>query len=359
MVAVLALLLGGCGGSATPQARSEAAAERAYAAGRYDEAAEQWQRAEAASTRAEERDEARYRRAACLTRAGRFEEAHTALTELIRRSPRGPRSARAAYDRALLSIEHGEGNGNGNTTAGYAELDEAIRSHPNAGTAPAALKRYVEWLRPQGTAQVRAYLRSLSELARSELDEYVLYYDAEALLDGGDLEAARAAFAKVAERHPYPSGVLWDDAIWHAAELDARLGDVRLAISRLEELLSHREAAYIQGSYERPRYAEAQFRIAELYRDRLSDPRAARAAFERVWTAHPGSRLRDDAKWNAALLAASVGDPPSACKDLEELARAVPLSRYVPCAAHVCPSMKAAPGAGECHDYVIRPAAEQ
>jgi tetratricopeptide (TPR) repeat protein len=346
----LALLLGGCSGSATPGARSEAAAERAYGAGRYDEAAEQWRLAEHASTRPAERDEARYRRAVCLARAGHFEQAHAVLSELLRDSPHGERSARAASDRALISIEHGE------AAAGYTELDDVIRAYPDAGVAPSALKRYLDWLRRgrDGTEKVRAYLSTLSSLERSELGEYILYYDAEALEESGDLAGARTAFAHAAERHPYPAGVLWDDAIWKAAELDVQLGDVRLAISRLQELLSHRETAYVQGSYERGRYAEAQFRIAELYRDRLDDPRSARTAFERVWSDHPTSRLRDDAKWSAARLAMSLGDAPAACRDLEELARALPTSRYVPCAPRLCPSMRPSAGANDCHDYVVR-----
>ena len=345
---LVALLVAGCGTTVTQFARHEAAAERAYGAGRYDEAASEWAQAARSAARSGQRDEARYRRAASLSRAGRFEQARAALEELLRDSPKGPRSARAAYDRAVLSIEHGS-NGRG-----YVELDAMLRTYPDAGVAGAALERYLDWLLPRGEEAVRAYLGSLASVEGTELGEKVLYETARSLERSSDPRAARDAFERVAARYPYPTGVLWDDALWNAADLDVKLDEPEKAIALLSQLLSRRETAYVQGSYERSRYAEAEFRIAELYRDRLADVPRARAAFERLWEAHPNSRLRDDAKWNAATLAIALGDEVGACRDLAQLVAGDPTSRYVACATKLCPSLELPGGAGACHDYVVR-----
>jgi tetratricopeptide (TPR) repeat protein len=170
----------------------------------------------------------------------------------------------------------------------------------------------------------------------------------------GELDRARARYLLVAEKYPYPRGALWDDALFHAADLAARLGAPEEAIRYLERMLRERETAYVQGSYERGRYAEAQYRIAELYRDRLHDLGRARAAFERLWTAHRSSRLRDDAAWNAAKLAVALGDPEAACRGLRQLISEEPSSRYASCAPLLCRAIKPPREAGPCHEYLVR-----
>jgi hypothetical protein len=112
-------------------------------------------------------------------------------------------------------------------------------------------------------------------------------------------------------------------------------------------LLAEREAATGLGSYERARYAEARFRIAEIQRDRLGDPSRARREFRRVFTDHPTSRLRDDALWQEALTAGRNADPADACEPLELLVGYLPDSRYAPCAPKLCASVK--PVARACH----------
>ena len=56
-------------------------------------------------------------------------------------------------------------------------------------------------------------------------------------------------------------------------------------------MLSVREESTFAGSYERPRFSPAQFRIAVLYRDVLRDHRSARREFHRLYQAHKSSIL--------------------------------------------------------------------
>jgi TolA-binding protein len=343
------LVLSGCGGAASDLSPQSARAERAYAAGRYVEAASDFASAAQSSPKARDREEARYRQAMSLERAGRPEEARAVLGLLRRTFPNGARTPRAAYDAALLDIEAGR------TDAGHRALDALVRASPNSSVAPSALRRSLEWIGRSGEPGVRTYLSRLAPaVAGTDLSQYIDYELARSLERAGDQAGARQGYLTVADRYPYPRGVFWDDALYRAAELTAAEGRPAAAIALLERLLAAREPAFLQGSYEKARYAEAEFRIAELYRDALHAPDRARAAFERLWATFPTSRLRDDAAWGAALLAAAAGDAPGACRDVEPLIGVTPPSRYAACAPRLCPTLRAPPG-GRCHEYLLRP----
>jgi tetratricopeptide (TPR) repeat protein len=340
----------GCAASQSGElARQGAAAERAYSAGRYAEAAKRWGEVADGARRPADRDEARYRQGASWVRAGQPTLGRATFDRLLRDSPKGVRGARAALDRARLEEE------TGNLPEAQKSLEWLIENHPESGLAPTALHDLLELLAPRGEIAIRSYLDArLAALDKTELGEHLHAAYAASLERSGDLAAARARYLFVAERYPYPRGALWDDALFHAADLAARAGAPAEAILHLERMLSKREAAYVQGSYERGRYGEAQFRIAELYRDALHDPVRARKAFEQLWSAHRTSRLRDDAAWNAAQLAAQAGDDAGACEDLEALVREMPSSRYVACAPTLCAQLKTPPEAGACHEYLLR-----
>ena len=347
------VVLSGCGGAAGDLSPESAHAERAYAAGRYLEAATAFGEAARSSPHARDREEARYRQAMALERGGHRADARKCINELLHDFPKGERAPRAAYEAALLDIEAGFRD------AGYAELDRLLRAYPDSGVAAPALRRYLGALEPSGEGGVRAYLTALAPaVARTDLAQYVDYEIARSLERDGERAAAQKAYLALADGYPYPRGVFWDDALYRAADLGAMDGRAEEAIHILERLLGAREHSYLQGSYERGRYAEAQFRIGELYRDALGDAGRARAAFERLWAAYPTSRLRDDAAWDAALLAAAAGDRAGACRDVEPLMTAVPMSRYAACAARICPSLRPPAGAGPCHEYLVRAKSE-
>ncbi|HMR08128.1 MAG TPA: hypothetical protein PKA88_20245, partial [Polyangiaceae bacterium] len=81
-------LLGACGPSLPePYLQSRAAAERAYAHGRYDEAAAHWRDAAANAARKKDRADALYRHAASLRRAGKTRQAKTVVAALVREYP--------------------------------------------------------------------------------------------------------------------------------------------------------------------------------------------------------------------------------------------------------------------------------
>ncbi len=346
--ALLALLLGACAphvGDAF--ARAKGAGDSAYSAGRYAEAASDYENAARASLRTTDQAEALYLRAAAYQRERAWERARAAYAELVQKLPASDRARRAMFDEAALEIDAGNGE------KGYGMLRDAMMKQPNDGLARRALERYVGYLDETG-ADVLAWLRGVqAKLATTELDENVLYAIATRLEAAGDLESARIAYSACADRHPYPHGSLFDDALWHASLLDEKLGRARQAVADLDRMLAVREPSSMTGSYERPRFSQARYRMAVLYRDRLDDHASARREFHALYADHPTSILRDDALWEEAKLALADGDGREACALTAVLAKDFPASRFAPCSRTLCPG--ASPVAGRrCHDYITR-----
>ena len=90
------------------------------------------------------------------------------------------------------------------------------------------------------------------------------------------------------------------------------------------------------GSYERPKYEPAAWKIAEIERDDKHDADAARAAFHRVYSDFTTSLKRDDALWEESKIARASGEQ---CSPLATLVGKFPDSRYVPCAIAACPDI--------------------
>jgi tetratricopeptide (TPR) repeat protein len=332
-----------------PYVTARAAAERAYAHGRYAEAGEQWLVAAKAAERRRDRSEARYRAAASFQRAGNNGRAAALYDRIARETPRSARSARAAFDGALLELSHG------NARYGERLLLSFVLEHADSGVAPRALVLYLGRFEQRGgTKDALAELERLAgRLENTELAERVMYERGRYLERLERAAEARDAYLECARLHGYPRGALWDDALWRAAEIDEHLGNPRAAIAHLERMLREREPSHLQGSYERPRYAEAQFKIAELYRDKIKNLLRARRAFRKVSQEHTTSVLRDDALWQEALLAKKDGDARGACAPLRLLIADEPHSRYAACARLLCPALKDSPER-ECRRYVAR-----
>jgi TolA-binding protein len=339
---MLAAVLG-CGGPRHGEAflGSFRAAQRAHNAGRYAEAAEGFAKAARVAQRVKDRDEALFLAARMKEKLGRWDEARKDYRELARVSPDGPRTARAVFDLAHLEIEHGD------EAAGWALLERAIERYPGHGSTRNALGRLAEHLATRGgEAALRARLaRWLDALRGTDAEQQLKYELARSLERDGALREAHAMLLRAAREHPYPTGPLTDDALWRASHVAERLGDAALAVADLRELLSDRETA-AGGSYERPRFPEAQLRIALLYRDRLGDRAAARRELRVMHTRHAKSVLADDALWYEAELWARDGDAERACDVVAELALRYPGSRYRRCVALVCPR----PGDGAASD---------
>ncbi|HEY4103134.1 MAG TPA: hypothetical protein VGM44_04555 [Polyangiaceae bacterium] len=344
---ILVGLLCACAPALPPSyVRAEHSAEQAYGDGQFAAAAQYWLAAAETARSPRDRAEARYRAATAYERAGDVEHARGLYTVLA--NGKSERAARSTFALADLRLRGGD------ETGGYAELEAAIRKYPSSGVAGLALRRYfAELAEHGGDAAVLAYIaKSEPGLDQSELAEQLLYERARRLENEAKIAEARDAYLVVADRFPYPHGAYWDDALFHGASCEEQLGNAPRAIALLERMLVSREVSHMSGSYERPRYAEAAFHLAELYRDALHDAPRARQAFHAFYTDFPSSILRDDALWQEALLARHAGNS-EACAPLAILIREIPDSRYAPCAAEICQSLKLVP-ARECHDYIRR-----
>lgn len=328
--------------------RSFAAAERAFHAGRWDEAAHAWSDAASKAKRVKDRDEARFLEARAKERAGKWDEARATYERLAAESPDGPRTARAVFDLAGMEIERGD------KARGYAMLEAATRRYPKHGLARISLRRLVRHAEDgAGPEAAIRWLDSREPVFRgTELDEVRSYERALALERAGKKVEAHDAFLASAKKHPYPFGGLNDDSYWHAAAIDEELGRYDEAITHLRALLASREPSGAWASYERPRYSDAQLRIALIYRDRLKDHAAARREYERLYALHSTTINRDDAVWGEALLARHDGDSETVCKLAKRILDEFPESRYARCAHLLCAT--APRGKRECADYIQR-----
>ena len=322
------------------------AAESAYSDGRFTDAGQRWLDAAKSADTARDRSEARYRAATSYERAGQQDRARELYTLLA--AGKSERAPRATFALADLSIRGGDEAG------GNAALEAAIRKYPSSGVANLALRRYFAVLSEHGGDQaVLDYIARVEpELDRSDLAEQLLYERARRLEALGSTDKARDAYLVVADRFPYPHGAYWDDALFRGANCELELAQPARAIALLERMLAAREASHLSGSYERSRFADAAYRVAELYRDQEHNPEAARHAFHGVFLDYPSSTLRDDALWQEALLARQSDDT-AACAPLTLLVQQLPDSRYAPCAHEICKKLRPI-ARRECAAYIER-----
>lgn len=345
-------LLGACGSPPAPAyVRENELAQSARVRGQHLQAAQHYERAAAAADKPRDAEEARYRAADSYARAGDSARAEALYRELAAAGPNVERRARAEF--ALADLW----SASGRVEQAEAQRATAIRRYPSSGVASSALSQHLSYLREQGGSErVLAYLESESAaIGSTELGETLAYRRARELGELGRLAAARDAYLACASRFPYPVGAYWDDALFRAAEAELSLGAPARALEHLERMLAQQEGATITGSYQRGRYAEAQLKIAEIYRDTLHDPARARRELRKVWERHPNSRLVDDALFQEALLAHRAGDRAGACAPLGIIVSKLPDSRYVPCAHQLCASLAETPGR-DCRGYIERAA---
>ncbi len=346
---VLACAISGCAaGAGEAFLTAKGLGDRAYSSGRYEEAAIAYQEAGTKASRARDRAEALYLAGSSYWRAHAWDQARAMFERLVTELPKTDRARRAGFDLADLEIDAGH------VDRGYAILLDAAEKDPTHGLARRAIERWVD-RRDQGQGDALAWLKEAEpRLAATDLDETVRYLIAGRLQKAGDLAGARDAYVACAERHPYPNGSLFDDALWHASLLDEKLGRSEGAIDDLRRMLSVREPSLLVGSYERPRFSAAQFRIAVLYRDKLRDHASARREFHRLYADHTTSILRDDALWEEATLAKTDGDTSSACSLVVTLIDAFPGSRYAACTGALCATAAGPSDGGTCHPYLLR-----
>jgi tetratricopeptide (TPR) repeat protein len=351
--ALLLLSLGACAtsrGAAYNQAF--AAGARAKYAGRHEEAAKRYEEAARASDIERDQDNALLMSAMELVAAGNVRDATERLDGIAKRHPQGAYAGEARYEAAVLRIRFGEAD------RGYAELERLIADFPERECARTALPRVLKHKdRTQGMEAAIAYLDGLTQrgTANGRLGEAVRYEQAQRLRKLGQKERARDAYVDTATRWPYPKGSYFDDALYHAAEIEEELGRNTEAIALLERLVVEHETAEFMGSYQRPRMAAAQYRIGRIYEEKLKDMARAKEAYRRVFDKHTTSTLRDDALFREASLKLADNDANGACSSLGKLVSATPDSRYVPCAIAQCPQLtraKDSKAPQQCHGYL-------
>ncbi|PIE06180.1 MAG: hypothetical protein CSA75_00845 [Sorangium cellulosum] len=333
-----------------PFLEAKAAGHRAYGAGRYDEAAAKFRQAAQHAERIRDRDEALYLEAASYQRADRNRKAAAAYESLIALSPRGARAARSAYELAQFEINHGS------KSRGWKMLHKFIKDYPQSGLARRALLRFLVHLdEDRGLEKTITYINeSMKWYALHDLGEVALYQKALRLERLGRLTEARDTFVFCARTYPYPDGGLYDDSLFRASLLDEQLGNPQLAVQHLRDLLSVREPSTLNGTYERPRYSEAQMRLGTLHRDALGDPDGARKEFRKLFDSFKTSLLRDDALWAEAKIASDQDDKEGACEALTLLVKTFPESRYAPCAKLLCPDAPNVDARQKCRPYIAR-----
>ena len=334
-----------CGGAApTAYARHFAAGERAETAGRHAEAASAFDAASRDRASPRERAHAAFLAALEQIRSGDV-SGGAARLEAIGKT-HGEHAAEARWQLVSLDLA------TKNPTA-TKELDDLLRAFPNEGVAYPALHARLRIARDSGgEAEALAVLRALEPaVAGTDSAPRVANEIAESLAKLRKTAEARDAFVEVARKFPYP-GEYFDDALYRASELDQELGKNEDAVADLDRMLSVMESSTLPGTYIRPRFPDAAWRIAVLERDALHDDAKAIAAFERYVDLFPNDIRRAEALWNAGKLR---GD--HACDDWSRIVSIAPDSRYVPCVAERCKDVsipKKSDAPKTCHAYITR-----
>ena len=325
------------------------AGQRAYSAGRYDEAATLFAQAAARAQRIKDRDEALFLQARMYERGEHPQQAAAVYRNITTATPPGPRRARAEYELAEWEIAHG------NKSRGYHMLAHAFRRWPNHGGAKHALHRLVIHLRGSGGEEaVRAQLLSwLKKLGETEAAQQLKYELGLSWLRSDEPLKAEQALLRAAREHPYPQGSLTDDALMWASKAAEARGALTPAMAYLDEMQAARESSQ-GGSYNRPMYPAAQYRKALLLRDKVKDLAAARAQLKVMYTRYPNSVLADDAMWHNARLALALNQRDDACDIARALREREPKSRYRRCLPQLCDEEQPLEGERPCPDYLLR-----
>ena len=336
-VGMLTLALAACApkrGAAYEAALADASA--AHHDGLFAAAAAKYE--EAARTAKVPRDALYRRYVAALewVRAGDVGRGLTELRAIATAKPPNEYSAQAAFQVAQLTRANDD-------AGGLAALEAVVVEFPNSGVANVALAHVLQKDDETGPEVALAHLDRLTPRVKGTgVEEKVAYERARHLDTLGRTEQARDAYLDTAARFPYPTGSFNDNALFRAAEMEEKLGQPQKAIAILERLLAQREVSGFVGTYERPQYRPALLKIVDLH-EKAGDRASARAALHRVYTELTTSTVRDDALWREAALWRQDGDAATACARLATLTSDFPDSRYVPCAAQQCPSVKRSP----------------
>ncbi len=335
-LAALCLLGASCAPTYAPGYQDAfAAGLRAQNAGRWEEAAAQFDKAAKLGERYKDRDEARLARAEALERLERWDEAEALYRKTEREAGGRYQGVRAAFALGRLVWERR------GFEEGSKELLKAVRKYPSSGLVRHAIMRMLEHVEERdGHQAALAWLTPIQkQLASTEANEAVTYEVGTLLARCDRKEESIKTLLSNARRYPYPHGSLTDDGYYVASLFLDDVGRSREAIDVLEEMLRPQEEAHLGHSYRRPRFPAGALRIAVLYRDRFNDHAKARKAFWRVYDEYFDSRQTDDALFSLARMEKADGREEESCRVLNLLKKKKPDSRYLKCLSYVCPSI--------------------
>lgn len=324
-VAVLAALTGlaACGVQ-RPAAylAAMAAGERAMHAGRYAEAAQHYATAQQATRRPLDRDEAVYRRAQALRRAGRTSEALAQFDWLSVNGRLEAREDRAAYEAARIRLEAGAG------ARAEADVLELARRAPDTGVAPRAVEmvlRERDTRDPTGALALAWIAEVWPVLGESSLAPRLWLERARRYERSHDTPNAIRAYEGLLARG-FVGNPHYDDGALAYAELLMSEGRHEEAARVCERALVFYEQTLLPvGSNERPRFPALALLRGRALRA-AGRSREAAEAFRDAWEDHPHARTRDDAMEEEANVRAQLGDRADACGLWSRLAREFPCS---------------------------------
>lgn len=323
--ALLCAALCGCGREASRWAweRRWLEAERLYDDGRADPSRYAEARAAYVGLREGAREEDRrgleLRLANILEGEGRFGEALRAYGALWEGGVRDEVGARAAYRAGALLVRLGA------RARGASVWEALVAAHPESGGAESALAGLRGLWAEEPREALRVCARLYDAVWWSSLGDNLLYWRARVLWGAGEVEAAEAGFVALLERHPW-SG-LRHEARWALAQMALEGGEEERGLRWLGALAEEQDASWQVGIYESELADDARF-WRGLVLERRGDVEGAEVEFVRFLEDHPDSPLRDDARWNLAVLAGRRGAREEAASVCKELISVEPESRW-------------------------------
>lgn len=305
-----------------------ASADRARHAGRHAEAAAGYDQAAREASRPLDRDEAEYRAAVELARAGDRAGALERFDRVAERSRDFERGARAAWEAAVLRCEGPSGEAQ---TRGWRDLDTLVRTRSATGPARLAAMRTLHALDARDASLTRTLAWIDEVLADVRLDDASLRATLRAegalrLSRAGRTAEAVAAWRALFVDARHPRNPRWDDGHLELARLLRTSGDARGAVAALDEMLSVVDASCTGGTCNAPDAQEGAMLRGEVLRDDLHDAARAAEAYRWTYEMFPTSRVRDDALEGEALAREALADG-SACAVWTRLAREFPCTR--------------------------------
>jgi tetratricopeptide (TPR) repeat protein len=258
-------------------------------------------------------------RASLLSDLGRYDEAAAAFDKASTLPPESMVQGVALEREAELRVDRLNDPANGVALAW-----RVIKEHPDAASAPEALKLVVRLQRSSDPRQLYKDLAgTFAAETTSPLAPELLFAAAD--VAEHELKDPRSALARYDDLAAnYRDTGLWDDAVMEGARLSRSLGDPEGALTRYRALTSTRVQTYLMGSFTLSRVDEAAVDIGDVYAEDEHDLARAEDAWSSFLSDYPQSRLRSQVYLKLARAYAASNDPADACQTLASMTAEYP-----------------------------------